>query len=132
MKRTHSCTSISHRKAAGRLGVQSLRARLGLSWRCAGAVGATNRGVGHRDGQKCANAFVVENRRWDSVGRIAYGSEQRSEGAALSTRYRVGVMLGVVRGGDQMAIGVRLRAQLCDQDDQCQCERPARASLDSK
>ena len=88
--------------------------------------------MGHRDGQKCANAFVVENRRWDCVCRIAYGSEQRSEGAALGARDRVGVMLGVVRGGGQMAIGVRLRAQLSNQDDHCQCDRPDRAPLDSK
>jgi hypothetical protein len=42
------------------------------------------------------------------------------------------VVLGVVWGTGQMAVGVRLRTELREQDDKCQCDRPARAPLDSK
>jgi hypothetical protein len=75
---------------------------------------------------------MVEDRRRNSVRGVAYGGEQRRESAALGAGHGMSVVLGVVWGTGQMAVGVRLRTELREQDDKCQCDRPARAPLDSK
>jgi len=83
----------------------------------------------HRNRQVGEDAALVSDRGDGGVGGAAHGREQRSKGAALSTRRRMGAMLRGVRGAGQVVVGVRLRAQLRDQDDQRQRYRPTCMSL---